>query len=203
MNQWKQTGIALTLVILFAAFGGTAAAESQTVTDEQNGGTVTLTRGEQLKVILPGNPTTGYSWTVPQDIQATLSLHDSGYTPESDAIGAGGHFTYLFTAQQLGSVQLIMRYARGWETTDSVDSFLLNVHIVRPASEEANDSEGEEELGKQEEPEHPTDPYAAEIQPPTTPTGLPEDPEHATDPYSARVRPAITRTGEPVDPDLE
>lgn len=203
MIQRKQAGIALTLAWLFAACCSNAAAEIQTVTEEQNGESVTLTRGEQLKVILPGNPTTGYSWIVPQEIQATLSLQDSSYTPESSAIGGGGHFTYLFVAQQTGSLQLIMRYARGWETTDSVDSFLLNVTIVPRASEEFDGSEGEEELEKPEAPEHPTDPYAARIRPPTTPTGFPEDPEHAADPYPARIRPPVTRTDDPVDPAIE
>jgi len=153
MNRWMHLGISLLLFSLFVGCGDSTAGPLL-VTEEQDGGTVTLTQGQHMTLTLPGNPSTGYEWKVPQEIQATLTLHDSSYTPGSDRIGAPGRYTFDFEAQQVGTVNLQMAYARGWETEAPADTFSLTIEIIhRPAS-----ADGTEKLG---ESEKATDPYPA------------------------------------------
>jgi len=166
MTRWMHLGISLLLFSLFVGCGDSTAGP-MVVTDEQNGGSVTLARGEHMILTLPGNPSTGYEWKVPQEIQAYLTLHDSSYTPESDRIGAPGHYTFDFEAQQAGTVELVMKYARGWET-GSVDTFTLTVNIERGSSA---DSTGEEK------PLGPADPYPAQPVLPSAEPVRPVDPE--------------------------
>ena len=154
MNRWKLTGCVL-LLSLLALTVCAGAAEPLVVTEEQNGGSVTLEQGQHMTLTLPGNPTTGYQWTVPNSIEAYLTLHDSSYTPGSDRIGAPGHYTFHFEAQNEGTVNLEMAYARGWETKEPEDTFSLEVTIVHRSPAEGTEEEAPEE------PEHPTDPYPA------------------------------------------
>jgi len=153
MNRWKLLGISLLLSLLCTA-STSLAADPLVVTDEQNGGSVTLTQGQHMTLTLPGNPSTGYQWKVPNNIEAYLTLHDSSYTPGSDRIGAPGQTTFHFEAQTEGTVNLHMAYARSFETGDA-DSFDLTIEIVhRPT----DNSGGEGSLG---ESGKATDPYEA------------------------------------------
>jgi len=111
MNRWKQIGLSI-LFTLLCTVVCVYATEPLVVTEEQNGGSVTLTQGQHMTLTLPGNPSTGYQWKVPNSIEAYLTLHDSSYTPGSDRIGAPGHYTFHFEAQTEGTVNLHMAYAR-------------------------------------------------------------------------------------------
>jgi inhibitor of cysteine peptidase len=184
MNRWKQ--VALVLVMLGTGLR-LSAAEPVLVTEEQNGGTVTLAQGQHMILTLPGNPSTGYEWKVPQEIQATLTLHDSSFAPGSDRnrIGAPGHYTFDFEAQQAGTVNLEMAYARGWETEEPANTFTLTIEIVpRPAG----DTGGE---GSLRESEKATDPYAStlELEKAVDPYAAPAEPEKPADPYSTVAEP--------------
>jgi inhibitor of cysteine peptidase len=153
MNHWKPIGLSLLLAILGTAVCA-GAAEAVVVSEEQNGGSVTLEQGQQMTLTLPGNPSTGYQWTVPQEIEANLTLHDSSYTPGSDRIGAPGHYTFHFEAQHEGTVNLRMVYARSFETGEA-NSFDLTIEIIhRPAG----NTDGKGSLGDSGKA---TDPYSA------------------------------------------
>lgn len=87
----------------------------------EEGGTqsVLLSEGQIFEVALPGNPTTGYSWTV-EDWGAHDVLSGSmepEFQPENaERLGAGGVFRFRFTARRSGSVTLRFQYRRSWES---------------------------------------------------------------------------------------
>ncbi len=141
MNRWMHAGISLVLIFLFVGCGDSAA-EPLVLTEAQNGESISLIKGEELILKLSGNPTTGYSWDIPQDIAENLSLQDSTYTPASGAIGSGGHYTYKFQAIKAGTVEVKMTYSRSWETTPEDNAFTLTVIIQEPGEENAAALEG-------------------------------------------------------------
>ena len=131
MKNWMLVGIPL-LGSLLTGCGDSAAdvgASSVTATQAQNGATLPLAKGATFAVELPGNPTTGYEWTVSQADPAHLRLAASAYAPESSATGAGGTYSFRFEALQPGSTALALAYRRSWERTSADATFSLSVAI--------------------------------------------------------------------------
>jgi len=87
-----------------------------TLTEKDNGRTVKLTSGQNLQIILSGNPTTGYSWNIVSIDQAVLKqVGKKEYKPESNRIGADGDATFLFKTTGRGKTILKLAYFRVWE----------------------------------------------------------------------------------------
>lgn len=77
-------------------------------------GPIELAAGELLAIVLPANPTTGYSWQVEADA-AYLILLSQEFEPSDPGIGAGGREAFQFRAMKAGSTNLRFRYRRPWE----------------------------------------------------------------------------------------
>lgn len=114
--------------------GRLAFAESLTL--EDSGKTIQLPPGGELEVVLQGNPTTGYAWTVEEC--ATNVLQATGepqYTADSPLIGAGGVYQFVFKAESAGSGMLKLIYHRSWETNVPPEkTFCLLVNVVDAAA---------------------------------------------------------------------
>ena len=72
--------------------------------------------GGTVVVELPGNPTTGYIWQVTANDESILLPTGYEFTPDSDAIGAGGMEQFKFNAMAPGTVELALANSRTWET---------------------------------------------------------------------------------------
>lgn len=134
--------VALLMTVLLGAFaiggcGSTAepsAAGPLSLGPEANGTAIRLAPGQSLEISLPGNPTTGYSWTV--ESAAAPQLRMSGeptYVPESTdttLVGGGGTYTFSFQGEESGSARLELAYHRTWETgVAPLESFSLDVTV--------------------------------------------------------------------------
>lgn len=87
-----------------------------TVGEAKSGSIVEMSSGDMLVLLLEGNPTTGYTWEL--DAFDPTILQQQGepdFTPESDAIGSGGKFTFRFQAISAGQSPLKLIYHRPWE----------------------------------------------------------------------------------------
>ena len=84
--------------------------------DENNDkGTVELRVGDQIEISLPGNPTTGYSWTISTVDKTILEpLGEPEYKPKGDALGAGGRFTLRLKAIAAGETWVEMTYSQSF-----------------------------------------------------------------------------------------
>jgi len=83
-------------------------------------------------VRLPSNPSTGYSWRV-QSVDASV-LKSGGkpayQAPANQMPGAGGTEVFSFQAARAGEADLILNYARSWETNQPVArTFALKVEV--------------------------------------------------------------------------
>jgi predicted secreted protein len=86
------------------------------LTEENDGETITLQVGQEVHVLLTGNPTTGYMWEAPQVDAALLRpAGEPDYAAASDALGSGGEFNFTFTAAAPGETELAMIYHRSFE----------------------------------------------------------------------------------------
>lgn len=95
---------------------GSSGPSSLTLEEGKSGGIVEINSGETFIIVLEGNPTTGYTWEV-ETIDATIlqQLGEPDFSPDSNAIGSGGKFTFRFKAISVGQSPLKLIYHRPWE----------------------------------------------------------------------------------------
>ncbi len=74
-------------------------------------------RGKDLRIEIPSNPTTGYSWSLMHQFDKKyLKLKTSTFNPPKNPIpGAGGTEIWTFTALAKGSASIALQYKRPWE----------------------------------------------------------------------------------------
>lgn len=122
---------ALTLVGTVVLGACTPGLGGREITEADNGKTVEVAKGNDLKVVLESNPTTGYSWQV-KEVNASIlkQVGDPEFKPDSSAIGAGGKETLTFNAASAGQTTLKLEYRRPWETEEpAVNTFTLTVVV--------------------------------------------------------------------------
>lgn len=137
-RRWlAPVGVAGVLVIIMALVAATAvgcgdeadASDALTLGKADNGKTFTLEAGDTVKVILAGNPTTGYTWAAALDETSAALLRLEGEpeyvqgTTDESVVGAGGTFTFTFTALKTGEATLKLVYARPWESVQPLETF--------------------------------------------------------------------------------
>ena len=79
---------------------------------------ITVTVGQQFKITLPYNVTTGYQWQFAKSPDPKLlKLLDTEYKrPDSKLVGAGGDQVWTFQALAEGKTAVGLNYVRPWET---------------------------------------------------------------------------------------
>lgn len=112
------------------------------VLDETDDGTtVEVEVNDTFKVVLKGNPTTGYSWTAlisEEDAGILRQVGEPTYIPDSDLTGAGGTYTFVFEAMAPGEAVLKLEYARPWESVPAEKTFTVTVRVgTSPVGEDA------------------------------------------------------------------
>lgn len=79
---------------------------------------VTVKVGQEFLIAIPGNPTTGYSWTG-KSANANVTVGGSAYQGPSASskplMGAGGQQIFVCAANKAGSGVLTFSYARAWQ----------------------------------------------------------------------------------------
>lgn len=98
-----------------------------------NGSTVTVAPGTPIVLVLPSNPTTGYSWIVtslPDPGHVSLDSPIEGVyvaTPVgSGIVGSGGTQSWDLHATKAGTTSIALAYARSWESgVPPVESFAV------------------------------------------------------------------------------
>lgn len=91
-------------------------------------GAITVPRGSRIIVALPGNPSTGYQWTISETDESLLKPGGSSFQPDRDLPGSGGEYRFAFTAVGPGPVRLRLIYKRAWETAVA-DTFEVTITI--------------------------------------------------------------------------
>jgi inhibitor of cysteine peptidase len=88
------------------------------LTMKDSGSNQVLAVGQELRITLDSNPTTGYMWAPDGQIPGQLSrIGESDFRETSAAIGAGGIETWVFKAKSVGEGKLKLKYWRSFEPT--------------------------------------------------------------------------------------
>lgn len=137
MKHWLLAGGAWLAAALLSGCDPHSTSETPVVTATyaQNGQTVTVPPDGILVLRLAGNASAGYAWEFTRLDAARLHFLDSRYESDSDAVGAGGTFTFRFEALQTGATVIGLAYRRSWETGSPAATFSLTV-VIQAAEEE-------------------------------------------------------------------
>ncbi|OFW64909.1 MAG: hypothetical protein A2135_00590 [Actinobacteria bacterium RBG_16_67_15] len=132
----KRTILIAGLVLIALVAAGAAFAmstdepsEATVYTADDDGTSIVLEPGESFSVVLPGNATTGYSWQVEGIDAAILSAAEPVYVSDSELVGAGGVYTFTFTAAAAGDTELRLVYLRPWEQVEPLETFTMTVTV--------------------------------------------------------------------------
>jgi predicted secreted protein len=108
---------------------GFIAIPTQNITEADNGKTITLLTGAQLKVELGGSGVTGYNWDVETYDKGVLELVSHDTYPVSEQIGAPSIDLYTFRALA-GAMTLTFGFHHPWEGMEqSVKHFSVLVEV--------------------------------------------------------------------------
>jgi inhibitor of cysteine peptidase len=96
---------------------------------------VTVKVGQEFLIAIPGNPTTGYSWTG-KSANANITVWGSAYQGPSATgkplMGAGGQQIFVCAANKVGSAVLTFSYGRPWQKgVKPARSMTFNVTITK------------------------------------------------------------------------
>jgi len=103
--------------------------------EADNGKAYTVKVGDIIEVIVPGNPTTGFSWAAAlaeKDAALVQQVGEPVYATEASdgaVVGAGGTFTLTFKAAADGEALLKLVYARPWESVPPESTFTVTLTI--------------------------------------------------------------------------
>jgi inhibitor of cysteine peptidase len=106
-----------------------ACSTARTLNLDDDGMRVDLKTGDEVELVLPGNPTTGYTWVVAEVPSNLQQVDETEFVPESDLIGAGGEFHLRFKATEPGTAQLSLTYERPFEEVEPLDAFEIEVTV--------------------------------------------------------------------------
>jgi inhibitor of cysteine peptidase len=106
-----------------------ACSAAQTLNLDDDGMRIDLETGEEVELVLPGNPTTGYQWVVTEAPSILEPVGEAEFVAESDLIGAGGEFHFRFRAIEPGTAQLSLTYERPFEEVEPLDAFEIEVTV--------------------------------------------------------------------------
>lgn len=89
--------------------------------------------GDAFKVVLKGNPTTGYIWHYSIENSDIVKLDFENYVRDSNIVGAGNTYTWNFKALKTGDTKIIYKYYRDWEgesstTAENIIEYLICVN---------------------------------------------------------------------------
>jgi len=103
-----------------------------TLTAADKGGQAEVKVGEQIIIMLDGNPSTGYNWEA-KDLDTTMfeQVGDPVFNSTNPGlVGSGGTLTLTFKALKAGTATLTLVYHRPWETgVDPIDTFAVTVTV--------------------------------------------------------------------------
>ena len=120
MPRWRlalSTIAAISLAALLLA-GCSAKPATLELSLSDSGSTQQIAAGQQVRVSLEANPTTGYQWAVDGELPAQVEqVGAPEYKAGSTAIGAGGTEVWTFSGKEPGQGTVRLKYWRSFEPT--------------------------------------------------------------------------------------
>jgi len=110
-----------------------APAETVYVDETGDGMTFEVVKGQDVVLNLPGNPTTGNTWTVASTTRSFGYPQSEDYQADGDQVGGGGVFEFLWVTDGFlpmeGSHTVVMHYAASPDE-EPIDTFTFTVDLI-------------------------------------------------------------------------
>ena len=119
------------LLAAFLLFAGCTGTCTQMLYDDDNGKTVDVSKGCEIRVELSENPTTGYTWEL---TAPGLTYVSDEYVADANTeglVGAGGVHIFTYTADNTGTHTIDGIYKRSWEETSTDDTTWSATVVVK------------------------------------------------------------------------
>ena len=101
------------------------------VGEGQNGASVSATVGDELKLELAENPTTGFRWQPTGIDDRILQLRGDDFVSAAGAaIGGGGRRLFRWAAVHPGVTEVRLELKRAWETSAPRSTFGIRVSVT-------------------------------------------------------------------------
>lgn len=103
------------------------------LTYRDSGKTITLVKGQMLKVQLPANASTGNVWrkTVYNDSIITRVGKPNYMLSDDGSVGATGTLTIRFRAINTGNTNLLMEYGSRFDINEpTLKEFTLDINVI-------------------------------------------------------------------------
>jgi inhibitor of cysteine peptidase len=109
-------------------------AESNVLTEKNNGDSIKLAVDDTVIIKLESNPTTGYGWILDEKTDTSIiAIVDSEYVQSEEGeelVGAGGHEIFTFKALVSGDTDIILNYERSWEEEEEpLETFEISISV--------------------------------------------------------------------------
>jgi inhibitor of cysteine peptidase len=102
------------------------------VTQAESGRSVTAAIGDQIKIELPENPTTGFRWEIVSRASDVLGPPRDDYVASPAAgVGGGGMRVFRFDVAGAGAAEVRMELKRSWEAQAPRATFTTRVTVAR------------------------------------------------------------------------
>jgi inhibitor of cysteine peptidase len=110
--------------------------ESMKLNKNDSGKTVEILVGDELEVILPGNPTTGYAWKLISLDTTVLRPDNAEFFANNKALGSGGMEAIKFHAIAAGKSEVKLIFHRSFEReVPPLNTFEVTVIIKKSSSD--------------------------------------------------------------------
>ena len=93
-----------------------------------NGRAIELTIGQTIEVLLPENPTTGFSWQLTSDGGPACVMTSDQFIAPAGPPGKGGDHTWKFKAVRPDECDIELGYRRRWESSAAA-SRTFKIHV--------------------------------------------------------------------------
>ncbi len=100
-----------------------------TITNTDSNKTIDCMVGQDVRIALTENPTTGYKWTYEVEGGEVILVSDNYNLPQDAAIGGEGTRAFLFKISSKGLLQINFKLCRAWEkNTTGIKNFSVNLN---------------------------------------------------------------------------
>lgn len=120
------------LVLTLALAGCNHTTSNLHLTEADNGKTVQMKVGQDLRVALASNPSTGYGWEIVEvDAQVLVQQGEPTFRDGNaeGMVGASGTETFQFKAQRTGTTTLELVYQQSFNPGQDTRTFQVTVHV--------------------------------------------------------------------------
>ncbi len=129
-------GMALWALGLVAVSGfAPAVIADLTLGEADNGTTVAVARGQNIFVNLPGNPSTGFSWSLSStNGEAVVVVGDAVFTADNPELsGGGGVYQFPLRAVKIGRTTFDFSYRQAWNPQNPSKTFAVTLSVTNGA----------------------------------------------------------------------